>query len=173
MSVLDAARPAHESVSQTSNTSAPRTAARNGSQVLGAGATRVAGASVADVINDRQQAFKKVGTAFKVIHYEVSNSSPDAAKIAAAVAEIKASTDRIASWFPSGSGPESGLKTHAKADIWTDASGFAATCAAFTRQVEKSARQLGDPRERAAWKDSSAALGQSCKDCHDTYRVKG
>ncbi len=141
--------------------------------VSGTSGAQGAGASAADVINTRQQAFKKAGTAFKVIHNEVSNSSPDAAKIAAAIAEIKASTDRIATWFPPGSGPQSGLKTHAKPEVWTDANGFAATCAAFLRQVEKSARQLGDPRERAAWKDSSAALGQACKDCHDSYRVKG
>jgi cytochrome c556 len=125
------------------------------------------------VINTRQQAFKKIGTAFKLIHKELSGPVPDAAKIAAAAAQLKDSTTGIASWFPPGSGPQSGLKTQAKPDIWTDASGFAATRAAFVRQVEKSVKQLSDPAERAAWKDSSAALGQSCKDCHDTYREKG
>lgn len=136
-------------------------------------AGEVSGASPAAVINVRQQAFKKAGAAFKVIHNELAASSPDAAKIAAAAAEIKASTDAIATWFPPGSGPDSGLKTHARPEIWTDASGFAATRAAFIRQVEKSSRELADPRERAAWKASSAALGQACKDCHDSYRQKG
>jgi cytochrome c556 len=140
------------------------------------GGTRVAqaqGAGAAEVINARQQGFKKLGAAFKLIHNELASPSPDAAKIASAAQELKASTDAIGSWFPPGSGPQPGLKTHAKAEIWTDASGFAATRAAFVRQVEKAARQLADPRERAAWKDSSAALGQACKDCHDSYRVKG
>lgn len=129
--------------------------------------------SAAEIIAARQQGFKKIGAAFKVIHNEVGSSSPDAGKIAAAAADIKASTGVIRSWFPPGSGPQSGLKTHAKPEIWTDASGFAATRDAYIRQVEKSARQLGDPSERGAWKDSSTALGQACKDCHDSYRVKG
>ena len=131
------------------------------------------GASVAEVITARQEGFKKLGAAFKIIHNELANSSPDAAKIAAAAAQIKASTGVMESWFPAGSGPQSGLKTHAKPEIWTDVSGFAATRAAYIRQAEKSARQLADPREQAAWKDSSTALGQACKDCHDSYRVKG
>jgi cytochrome c556 len=130
-------------------------------------------ASAVEVINARQQGFKKLGGAFKVIHNELSSSSPDAAKIATAAAQIKASTEAIASWFPPGSGPQSGVKTHAKAEIWSDASGFAATRAAYIRQVEKSVRQLADPSERGSWKESSAALGQACKDCHDSYRIKG
>ena len=145
-----------------------------GVSVAGAVAIAVAQTqSVAQVIEARQQGFKRLGAAFKVIHNEVASSSPDVAKVAAAAADIKASTDLIQGWFPSGSGPQSGLKTHAKEEIWTDAGGFAATRAAFVRQAEKSARQLSNPSERAAWKDSSTALGQACKDCHDSYRVKG
>jgi cytochrome c556 len=131
------------------------------------------GASAAEVINIRQQGFKRLGDSFKLIYKELQGSSPDAAKIAAAAADIKASADVIATWFPAGSGPQSGLKTHAKAEIWSDASGFAATRAAYLRQAEKSVRQLTDPTQRAVWKDTSAALGQACKDCHDSYRVKG
>ena len=131
------------------------------------------GASAAAVITARQEGFKKLGAAFKIVHNEVANSSPDAGKVAAAAAQIKASTGLIDSWFPPGSGPESGLKTHARTEIWTDAGGFAATRAAYIRQAEKSARQLTNPGEQGAWKDASAALGQACKDCHDSYRVKG
>lgn len=136
-------------------------------------ATAATPPSPSEVIAARQQGFKKLGVALKLIHNEVGNSSPDAAKVAAAAADIKAATGAIESWFPAGSGPESGLKTHARPEIWTDASGFAATRAAYIRQAEKSVRQLSDPAERAAWKDSSSALGQACKDCHDSYRVKG
>lgn len=145
-------------------------------QTQGGGGARLAvaqGTSAAQVIEARQQGFKRLGAAFKVIHNEVAGSSPDVAKVAAAAAQIRATTDLIQGWFPPGSGPQSGLKTHAKEEIWTDAGGFAATRAAFIRQAEKTARQLSDPSERAAWRDSSVALGQSCKDCHDSYRVKG
>lgn len=142
----------------------------------GGGGTRVptaGGTSAAEVISTRQQGFKKMGAAFKSLHRELSGSSPDASRIAAAAVDIKTGTDAIGGWFPPGSGPGAGVKTQAKAEIWTDAQGFAATRAAFVRQVEKSTRQLSDPSARAVWKDSSAALGQACKDCHDSYRVKG
>lgn len=139
-------------------------------------ATQVAAAQSADpaeVVKIRQEGFKKVGAAFKVIHNELSGAAPDAVKIASAAAQIRASTDAIQGWFPPGSGPQSGVKTHARAEIWSDARGFAATRAAYIRQVEKSVRQLTDPGERGSWKQSSAALGQACKDCHDSYRIKG
>jgi len=131
------------------------------------------GASAAEVISSRQHGFKKMGDAFKFLHKELSGSSPDTAKIAAAAADIKSAAEALGGWFPPGSGPEAGVKTQARAEIWTDAKGFAATRAAFVRQVEKTTRQLSDPGQRGAWKDSSAALGQACKDCHDSYRVKG
>jgi cytochrome c556 len=142
----------------------------------GGGGTHVGVAqntSPATVISQRQEGFKKMGDAFKLIHKELSGPSPDAARIAAAAAQIKVTTGAITGWFPPGSGPQPGVKTHAKAEIWTDAAGFAAARDAFVRQADKSVRQLTDPRERPAWKDTSSALGQACKDCHDSYRVKG
>jgi cytochrome c556 len=149
-------------------------AAFSGAQSLGAARVAVArGASATEVINIRQQGFKRLGAAFKLIHKELSGATPDAAKIAAAVADIKATSDVIGTWFPAGSGPQAGVKTQAKTEIWSDASGFAATRAAYIRQAEKSVRQLTDPAQRPVWKDSSAALGQACKDCHDSYREKG
>src|SRR2546430_1091775 len=101
------------------------------------GGTHVPAAGIAraaEVISARQQGFKKMGAAFKSLHKELSGSSPDAAKIAAAAADIKTGTDAVVGWFPPGSGPEAGVKTQAKAEIWTDAKGFAATRAAFVRQ---------------------------------------
>ena len=132
----------------------------------------IQGGGAAETVELRQQAFKRLAFAFKLIHNEVRVSSPDTAKIGAAAAEVKAAASHLAEWFPAGSGPEAGLKTHAKPEIWSDGRGFAAARAAFIRQAEKSVRQLTDPGERAAWKDAAAALGQACRDCHDSYRFK-
>ncbi len=128
--------------------------------------------NAADVVKTRQQAFKRLGAALKLIHNEVRGASPDAAKISAAASEVKSAASHLAEWFPAGTGPQAGVKTHAKAEIWTDERGFAAARAEFIRQAEKSARQLTDPGERGSWKDAAAALGQTCRDCHDSYRVK-
>lgn len=149
-------------------------AAQTGAQSgLGTRVGAVQGASATEVINARQQGFKKLGAAMKTLHKELSGPTPDETKIVAAAAQIKASADEIGRWFPPGSGPQAGVKTQARPEIWTDSAGFTATRTAYIRQVEKSLRQLSDAGARATWKDSSTALGQACKDCHDSYRFKG
>jgi cytochrome c556 len=128
--------------------------------------------SPAEVVKARQQAFKRLGAALKLIHTEVRESSPDAAKIGAAASEVKSAASHLAEWFPAGSGPQAGLKTHAKVEIWTDERGFAAARSAFVRQADKSVRELTDPGDRGTWKEAVGALGQTCRDCHDSYRLK-
>jgi cytochrome c556 len=141
--------------------------------VLGAtGIALAQSGNAAELVKARQQAFKRLGAALKLIHSEVREASPDVAKIGSAATEVKSAASHLAEWFPPGTGPQAGLKTHAKAEIWTDERGFAAARAEFIRQVDKSTRQLTDPGERGSWKDAAAALGQTCRDCHDSYRVQ-
>ena len=125
-----------------------------------------------EVVKLRQKGFKDLGAAFKIIRDELKGESPDAAKIAAAAAVIRKTAQEIPGWFPTGSGPQPGLKTDAKAEIWSDAKGFDATRAAFTREAQRDAGRFSDPANRASWSDVAKSLGQACKDCHDMYRVK-
>ena len=127
--------------------------------------------SAAEVIKARQQGLKSLGAAFKVIRDELRNASPDSAKIKAAAADITRAAGGIGTWFPAGTGPESGVKTDAKPEVWADAAGFAAEEETFIREADKWTH-LGDSIDASAWKDAAASLGQSCKGCHDKYRVK-
>jgi cytochrome c556 len=127
--------------------------------------------SAAETVKSRQQGLKSLGAAFKLIRDELRSESPDAAKIRAAAADITHAAGAIGIWFPAGTGPESGVKTDAKPEVWTDAAGFAAARTAFVREADKWA-QLSNSADRSAWKDAAASLGQSCKGCHDKYRVK-
>jgi cytochrome c556 len=127
--------------------------------------------SAAEVVKARQQGLKSLGAAFKVIRDELRNTSPDSAKIKAAAADITRAAGGIGTWFPAGTGPEAGLKTDAKSEVWADAAGFAAVQETFVREAGKWTR-LGDSTDASAWKDAAASLGQSCKGCHDKYRVK-
>jgi cytochrome c556 len=127
--------------------------------------------SAADAIKVRQQGLKALGSAFKTIRDELRADAPDAAKIRGASADIAHAAGEFGKWFPAGTGPESGAKTDARAEVWSDAAGFKAAQATFLREANKWA-QLGNNTDVAAWKDGAASLGQACKGCHDKYRVK-
>ncbi len=140
------------------------------------GAPPVVGApalsSPQEVVKLRQKGFKDLGAAFKTVRDELKGDSPDAAKIASAAAVIKKTAQEIPGWFPAGSGPQPGVKTDAKAEVWGDAKGFEASRSAFIREAQRDATRFSDPAGRSSWSDVAKSLGQACKDCHDTYRVK-
>jgi len=126
----------------------------------------------ADTIQARKQGLKALGSAFKVIRDELKSSAPDAGKIKAAGAGIAKAGKAIDAWFPAGTGPEAGVKTDAKAEIWSDAAGFATAREAFVREAAKSAQVFTNGADTSAWSGAATALGQTCKGCHDKYRVK-
>ena len=128
-------------------------------------------ASAAEVVKARQKGLKTLGAAFKTIRDELKGDSPDAAKIREASLDITQAARAIDKWFPAGTGPDAGIKTDAKPEVWTDSAGFATAREAFVREANKWA-QLGNSTDASAWKEGAASLGQSCKGCHDKYRVK-
>ena len=128
-------------------------------------------ASAGEVVKARQKGLKALGAAFKTIRDELKGGSPDAAKIREASADITQAAGAIDKWFPAGTGPDSGVKTDAKPEVWTDPAGFATAREAFVREANKWA-QLANSTDVSAWKEGAASLGQSCKGCHDKYRVK-
>ena len=133
--------------------------------------SQLQGASAAEVVKARQRGLKTLGAAFKTIRDELRGDSPDAAKIRSAAADITHAASAFGKWFPAGTGPASGVKTDAKPEVWTDAAGFAAAQDTFVGEANKWA-QLGNSTDASAWKEGAASLGQSCKGCHDKYRVK-
>jgi cytochrome c556 len=126
--------------------------------------------SVEETIQTRQQGLKALGAAFKTVRDELRTDSPDVAKIRSASADITHYAGEFKKWFPPGSGPESGVKTDAKPEAWTDAKGFADATGTLLREADKWG-QLGDAPP-AALKEAATSLGQACKGCHDKYRVK-
>jgi cytochrome c556 len=129
-------------------------------------------AAPADLIKARQQGLKALGSAFKTIRDELKGGAPDAGKIREAGAQIAKAGKAIEGWFPAGTGPGSDVKTDAKPDVWSDPAGFAAACDAFVREAAHSAQVFTGGNDQSAWNAAATALGQTCKGCHDKYRVK-
>jgi cytochrome c556 len=118
----------------------------------------------------RHENFKQQGAAFKAILDELKKGDPDKAVVASNAAKLKGLASQLPTWFVKGSGPESGYKTDAKAEVWSDGPGFAA--AANRLQVETSKLdELARAGDIDAIKTQARAVGGACKNCHDKYRV--
>ena len=132
-----------------------------------------AGALAADaaaIVKARHQNMKSIGGAVKAIG--------DGLKSDATTAELRLYADRldelapkVPSWFPRGTGPGAGVKTHAKADIWAKPAEFAAAAGAFKAEAAKLSA-LAAAGDRAAFTKQFGAVRGTCKGCHDPFRAE-
>ena len=118
----------------------------------------------------RHGAFRQLGGAFKALNDELKKDGPDKGVLTASATKMNALAGQLPSWFPKGSGPESGFKTDAKAGIWTDAAGFAAAATKLQGETAK-LNQVAGAGDVNALKAQVRATGAACKTCHETYRV--
>src|SRR3954462_4322370 len=91
----------------------------------------------------RQMGMKQVGRTFKGINDQLHASAPDAKALADGSAQLADLAKKVPSWFPAGTGPDTGVKTAAKADIWANPADFkakAAALAAATRALADGAK---------------------------------
>jgi cytochrome c556 len=128
-------------------------------------------ATIAQTIATRQAGYKEMGKAFKAINDELKKPDPDLSQLPAYAKTIRTQSLAIPNWFPKGSGPESGVKTKAKADIWAEPAKF--TAAQKALQVETAKLQTAVASKNIdAIKAQVRATGGACKSCHDSYRAE-
>ncbi|MFO1015372.1 MAG: cytochrome c [Caulobacteraceae bacterium] len=127
--------------------------------------------TAAQAIAARQAGYKQVGGAFKTINDQLKADNTDMAAVLAAAKVINANANAVSGWFPAGSGPEAGVPTKAKPEIWSDSAGFAAAAAAFRTQAGamQAAAQSGD---KAAVAAQVGPLFGACRTCHTAYRAQ-
>jgi cytochrome c556 len=134
-------------------------------------ATAVLAADMASVINSRQAHYKEIGKAAKGIYDTLNSGSPNVGLIQASAKQIDALAPQLPSWFPAGSGPEAGVKTAAKAAIWSDGAEFKQDAAAFAAEA-KTFDVIASGGDVNAIRAEYAKLGNTCKTCHQTFRTK-
>jgi cytochrome c556 len=88
------------------------------------------------------------------------------AAVTAAATKIKDYAGQMGTWFPVGTGPESGIKTEAKANIWTDRATFDAAVV----KLQEESTKLAAVTDAAGFKAQFPVMGGACKNCHDTFR---
>lgn len=133
----------------------------------GAATTVLAQGGPADTIAKRSAAMKGMGGALGAIKGAAGTGDFDTA--AAKAKEVQATVHGLGDLFPAGSGPESGAKTRAKPEIWTDAAGFKAALdkagAASDGLVAATASKNADQVNAAL-----TAFQGTCGGCHTPYR---
>lgn len=136
---------------------------------LAAGGGAVAATKAEQTIAARQAGYKQIGGAFKAINDQLKSGSPDTRLIAANAKTIHDLSLKAPSWFPKGSGPEAGVKTKAKAEIWTDSAKFAAAMKTFQTESAK-LQQVAAKGDVGAIQAQVRAVGGSCGGCHKPFR---
>jgi len=121
-------------------------------------------------ITNRQSNLKDLGGAFKTVRDQLKRSTPNMAEIKQAAQQINDLSADQGRWFPKGSGPEAGVKTAAKPEVWTDPTGFAAALEKFSAEAPK-LLTLANANDLEALKNQAKLVGEACKGCHDKYRV--
>ena len=126
-------------------------------------------AEVAAFMHDRHERYEDLGKAMKGIGREMKGDSPSIETVQRHAAAIASFAPQVPSLFPPGTGPETGNRTRAKAEIWSDAQTFRQRAEAFRVQAARfnQAAQSGD---LAAIRAAQPGLADACKNCHERFR---
>lgn len=127
-------------------------------------------AAGADQVRTRMQGFRGLGAAYKAVNDGLRAN--DLAKVRQASGQIVAASRALPGWFPRGSGPQPGVKTLAKPEIWSRAPQFRASADGFARAAQGFQR-VAAGNDAAAIRAESRKLGATCKACHDTFKTPG
>ena len=135
----------------------------------GAAGAQAPQAAAADVIKGRQAAMMLSGVAMASIKGAIDAGQP--------LASQRFSTRSLARWahavpgmFPAGSGPEAGVPSNARAEIWSDRAGFEARAADYAAAADRLA-ELAAGDDAAAFAEQWTAVRATCQACHDGYKA--
>ena len=125
----------------------------------------------AEAAHERHEHFEEIGKSAKTIGDQLKKDAPDIARIKESATTLNTYAPQVKTWFPAGSGPQDGVKTHALETVWRepDAFGQAAAKLIDAAAVLDAAAQSGD---LAAVRGAIPPLGAACKGCHDRFRAK-
>ncbi|MFI4966122.1 MAG: c-type cytochrome [Caulobacterales bacterium] len=133
---------------------------------LALGMTCVA-VSAGNPVEARQAAMKQVGQTMKQASAYTSAQTPfDAAKVEGLMDGVAANAKKLKGLYPAGSGTDP--KTSADPKIWQNKADFDKRLT----EMASLAAAAGNAKDTNAFKPAFKALGETCKSCHDVYRMK-
>ncbi len=141
-----------------------------GAVMMASGGFVAADEAPADIIKLRHDRLKDLGVEAKAIGGQAKSGTLDRAVMTDAAKKIAATAHEIQNWFPKGSGPESGVKTLAKPEIWTQPADFKAAADAFAPAADRLVEVVG-AGDAAAIFSQLKETGKTCHECHKTFRT--
>ncbi|WP_088347814.1 MULTISPECIES: cytochrome c [Rhodomicrobium] len=135
---------------------------------LAIGCTVLAGAAIAQEspIKKRQALMKQNGEATDLIVKMFKGETPyDGAAAAAALTKIGGMADEFITLFPEGTAKDS----YAKPEIWQNKADFDSWAVKLKEDSAKAATAAAGGMD--ALQPAFAELGQTCRGCHEKYRV--
>ncbi|MGB3470929.1 MAG: cytochrome c [Erythrobacter sp.] len=134
------------------------------------GETAAAASEEPAIIGERQKNFKAIGKAFKAIRTQLEGDAPDFAVIETSAIDLNEAAMKIDGYFPEGTSVEDGYDTEALPTIWEKPEEFAK---AHQMLVDASAEMvtIAQAGDAAAVGAQVGAVGKTCKNCHDNFRV--
>ena len=126
-------------------------------------------AAPADTVRARVDNYRELGAAFKGVNDGLRGGEVQTVLIAQSVRQIRNASRGQYEWFPAGSGPQSGAKTRAKAEIWSQPAKFKAAQDAFAKAADDLQRAVAS-KDVSAIRVGAQKLGGTCKACHDAFR---
>ncbi len=123
----------------------------------------------AEVIKARQEQMKAMGADFKIINDALKTDAPSVAAISAAGKRIAETIKGLNALYPAGTGPDSGVKTRALPEIWTQNAAYKSAADASESETIKFTvtATVGNVD---AIKTGFKALTDSCVACHNKFR---
>ena len=141
--------------------------------ILGSVVASVAAAPVlaaaADVIRTRIAELRELGAQFKNVNDELKKDDPSPMILQISARQIRDVAKNQYGWFPAGSGPEAGVKTKAKPEIWAKPADFKAAQDNFAKQAN-AFFQVASKSDVASMRAQVRQLGAACGGCHRAFR---
>lgn len=124
-------------------------------------------ASVEETIAARQANFKRMDDLMDQIKAVIASGRP-ASEASEAAKEVAERGRRIAGYFPDGT--QSGGKTKARAEIWSNPAGFETAATGFVTQADRLASLAGGSQTALA--DQFKQTAAACGACHRNFRAR-
>ena len=122
--------------------------------------------SAGNPVEDRQATMKDVGKSMKDAAAINTPATFDAAKAKTLMDGVAADAKKLHGLYPAGSDKDP--KTEADPKIWENKADFDKRLT----EMATLATTAGKSADAAAFKPAYAAVGATCKSCHDVYRMK-